>query len=376
MVLIGAIVIGLANRGGDDAVEPTPTTITLEGQSAVETALRWHERFEAGDVEGYEALMSQDVTFSCDPCGDWPPFPLQPYFADPAVPAFWQQVSAQTYMAGGSLAESSCAETSATVATCDVILDLGELEVVGAGPVQFSQVFTVIDGVITELTQSEFTSGGDFSSARLNEYADWLSGTYPDDYAALFAEERPTFDTQAQRDQHAARFQEWSGAGRPAAPVVPTTVAFDRPAESLWDLIQAEPDLSTFTQAIEAGGLVEFMSSCDQDVTVMAPTNNAISQVEDVFGTQVLTDDIAEGNQPQLTQFINDHLLAGSFDLEGLGRSASVWVEHTTLANKPVRIGNLDPSTTSRGISGGQFGLDSGFACNGVLHKLDLPVGF
>lgn len=178
--------------------------------SAMATVDQFIDRYEAGDVDGYQALMTPDVLFSCDGCGagdfapdsyyDYPGFEL----ADSDA-----RDSRLLYVTQGSLGET-CRADGPTV-TCE----MAKTSAVGfrseAGtlvPDRYTHIFTVEDGLITAFKWiGNDAEAYDFS--KIGEYERWLAANYPEDHAELFLFGTMLLNDADQTERHRALFAEW-----------------------------------------------------------------------------------------------------------------------------------------------------------------------
>ena len=145
----------------------------------------------------------------------------------------------------------------------------------------------------------------------------------------------------------------------------------------MWDRIQAEEGLSIFAEAVEGAGLVEVLSDCSNDYTVIASNDPGVEMIERTFGP-LITGAISEGDAEFLRGFIEDQMVEGAYDRRGFGVVGSPWVEHTTVAGKKLYAAENDPSTAPGGERrvATNVGSREDFACNGVLFEMTWVVGF
>lgn len=210
-----AIVIAASMLGGSG--EPQVDVVAPTELSPVETVTLWHERFDAGDVSGWQSLMSPDATFSLDAAegAGTGRFESQPFFAGPGGvdhSLAYGRDSRLLYAANGSL-NANCTADPGNQVTCDI----DDTNLFKIGPLRHTEVFTVQDGVITDIqvtrTEGLLHSLANFRPQPMADYEAWLSETYPDDYAELFAFGTMLIDSSTQADRHRARIAEWASSG-------------------------------------------------------------------------------------------------------------------------------------------------------------------
>jgi uncharacterized surface protein with fasciclin (FAS1) repeats len=146
------------------------------------------------------------------------------------------------------------------------------------------------------------------------------------------------------------------------------------PTQSAWELLQADPDLTDFVQAIADADLVMTFDGTDpQPITVFAPTNDAIADIVD--WSDVAADHAA------LTQFVLAHVVDGSFTADQLW--ALPVVPPATTPELTARSGDvLVIDAAAETINGvgllapvdpGDLPLDRP-ATNGMVHAVDTAL--
>jgi len=164
IMLVGAVML-LANPAEDLPPASTPLTEVVPPEvepvaestvvAPIDVAEAWFALYEAGDVAGYQALMSADATFSCADCTGGTGLTLDgPYFDYPlrALAAEDAADSRTLYAGHGSLNATCTADGN--VVTCDTERAslFGWFDEEGEPQTyqRATRVFTVEDGVVTE----------------------------------------------------------------------------------------------------------------------------------------------------------------------------------------------------------------------------------
>jgi len=142
----------------------------------------------------------------------------------------------------------------------------------------------------------------------------------------------------------------------------PTTTSTTVPAESAWDRVLADPELSEFAEAVEIAGLVDLLDGQpteppDPDaefVTVLAPTNEAI---EAIANWEEINADPAA-----IDRFVLAHLVEGTLTVADILAVSEV----ISLSTDELAV---DPDAQT--INGARFVTVDQTALNGNLHSVD-----
>ena len=132
------------------------------------------------------------------------------------------------------------------------------------------------------------------------------------------------------------------------------------PTENLWQLIQADPQLSTIGGAIQSRPeLVALLSGTDpvtgtNPITVFLPTNTALAGLPE--WTAIAADD------ERFEAFLLSHAVAGSLN----STQVLAQFELTTLSNEKLVIDRLAGT-----INGARFVTVDAQATNGYVHTVD-----
>ena len=130
------------------------------------------------------------------------------------------------------------------------------------------------------------------------------------------------------------------------------------PTENLWQLIQADPQLSTIAAAIQSRPeLVTQLTGTDPvtaTITLFLPTNTALSALPE--WTDIAADD------ERFEAFLLGHAVAGSMN----STQVLAQFELTTLSNETLVIDRLAGT-----INGARFVTVDTEATNGFLHTVD-----
>lgn len=205
VAVIAAIAFAIVVLGPDDG---TPDV----GSSPQEVVTAWYDLYRAGDIDGYEALMSPaaefDEDFANPEVGDPPPTP----FFDGSVDV--KRGRDSRLIAATSATWSPSCTTAEAVVSCTTTFD-SPLGWEGP-PRQFGHEFTVEDGLITSWKITWDTSPGDlvgqdlFSNQQQPAYARWVERNRPSDYADLFLGETILVSEDSQIERHRALVAEWA----------------------------------------------------------------------------------------------------------------------------------------------------------------------
>ncbi|MEY4879710.1 MAG: hypothetical protein RJB62_1179 [Pseudomonadota bacterium] len=143
-----------------------------------------------------------------------------------------------------------------------------------------------------------------------------------------------------------------------------TAVVMSVSASQAQDIIEAasaNPDLSTFVQAVEAAGLTETLKG-EGPFTVFAPNNAAFEALGNGVADRLM------GNQAQLAEILGMQILTGEYmsaDLQGRnGR-------YETLNGDRVQVNSMGRGNNGNGaiaIDGNRVVGPDVDATNGVLH--------
>jgi uncharacterized surface protein with fasciclin (FAS1) repeats len=132
------------------------------------------------------------------------------------------------------------------------------------------------------------------------------------------------------------------------------------PTESLWQLVQADPQLSTIVGAIQSRPeLVALLSGTDpvtgtNPITLFLPTNTALTALPE--WTAIAADD------ERFEAFLLSHAVAGSLN----STQVLAQFELTTLSNERLVIDRLAGT-----INGAMFVTVDAQATNGYVHTVD-----
>lgn len=214
VLLVGAIALIV--------VGPDPSGEFTSSSPPIEVAEAFFERYEAGDVEGYESLMHPDAIWDCPECFEGPFFPDS---GARVLNRTWSHYIAAT----GMRRQVEC-ETSGSLVTC-VARSTSALQ--PGTVVQVDEIeITVTDGAIAAVLVVNTTNGmlPATDMRGLIAYEGWLNENHPVVRDQLFGFRRePIVDTPEARDLHrryVARFLAETG-GVPAV---------DRECASSFDL--------------------------------------------------------------------------------------------------------------------------------------------
>ncbi len=193
-----------------EEVPPEVETIAESAVAApIDVAEAWFALYDAGDVAGYQALMSADATWS------WhsaiPYFDNPPYYAVADSDA----TDSRTLYAGHGSLNATCA-ADGNVVTCDTeraslfgwFDEDGEPQAYQRG----TRVFTVEDGVVTDYTivTLQGLQGEWFNRAEIAAYGRWLSQNHPKDHAELFWGPTILVSDSEQAERHHAFVADWA----------------------------------------------------------------------------------------------------------------------------------------------------------------------
>ena len=187
VLLVGAIAFVLS--GSDSPGEPTSSS------PAIDVVEAFFERYEAGDVDGYESLMHPDAIWDCPECSEGPFFPES---GARVLNRTWSHYLAAT----GMRREVEC-ETSGSLVTC-VATSTSALQ--PGTVVQVDEIeITVTEGAIVDVLVVNTTNGmlPATDLRGLIAYEGWLSENHSEIRDQLFGFRRePIMDTPEARDLH------------------------------------------------------------------------------------------------------------------------------------------------------------------------------
>ncbi len=222
IVFVGAVML-LANPAEDLPPASTPLTEEVPPEvepiaestvvTPIDVAEAWFALYEAGDVAGYQALMSTDATFSCANCAQG--MPDGPYFDYPfrALAAEDAGDSRTLYAGHGSL-NATCA-ADGNVVTCDTerasLFGWFDEEGEPQTYLRITRVLTVEDGVVTEYAIVAM-EGAWFDFGQIAAYGRWLSQNHPKDHAELFFDTTIIVNDAEQAERHRTFVAEWAAA--------------------------------------------------------------------------------------------------------------------------------------------------------------------
>lgn len=196
-VLAGVILtFGRSNDYPSDPARWTP----------IQVATRFNELYEAGDVEGFQALLSAEAVLCLDDgCFDHVPFSDEVHNA-PFATAHESQYLAAT---GGTLGAQCVA--NGPVVQCiwnqsNLLFEAGGIE-----PWVDNQTFRVEDGLITEYTPG-YRWRGVMQDDRVEQlrYSRWVKEHYPLEHPGLFEDQLMLVFDEANRTRHAELVAEWA----------------------------------------------------------------------------------------------------------------------------------------------------------------------
>ena len=198
-VLIVAIVVAVA-LSGDGGGSGSPD---VEGLTPVQIAELYTELYAAGDVEGFQALLSSDATFSGSP-----------YFDDALTSGSTSEGRHSRYLAAtGGLIDTACGgdetSVSCTWEVSNIFSDLaGEL------PALVRHTFAFEDGVIVRRGHSGhhipfFGSGHPVNAVQGAQYREWLKETYPGEVEDLLVLSELNLSTDEKIQRHRLLTAEW-----------------------------------------------------------------------------------------------------------------------------------------------------------------------
>jgi hypothetical protein len=214
IVFIGAVTL-LANTA--ENLPPVTEPVAESTVAApIDVAESWFALYEAGDVAGYQALMSADATFSCADCAGG--MPVGPYFDYPfRALADEEAGDSRTLYAGHGSLNATCA-ADGNVVTCDTEREslFGWFDSEGEPRThqRLTRVLTVEDGVVTEYTiveLQEFEASW-FDYGQIAAYGTWLSQNHPKDHAELFFGNTILVNDAEQAARHRMFVADWASA--------------------------------------------------------------------------------------------------------------------------------------------------------------------
>lgn len=212
-VLVVAIVIGVAVFGGgeDSPVDVVGPTDPAPAAAPLEVATTWIERFESGDVAGYEALIAPDATFACLECSYGELDETGLYF-----PTRNDQEGTDSRILGASSGSlnATCTESAPTV-SCDIRVT-SEFGFVGddgqpANEYTAKLTFTVEGGLITHYEHHAGT-GNWFDYGQIKAYETWLAAENPAAHEDLFFFGTMLTSEQSQFERHRELVAQWVAA--------------------------------------------------------------------------------------------------------------------------------------------------------------------
>lgn len=210
VIVVVAAIVGVALISGDGgdgaAAETTP----------LETVTTWIDRFETGDVAGYEALIAEDATFVCIDCSYGNLDQTGPYF--PRGSTEDRGSSGLLGASGGSL--NAACSGGGSIVNCDIRVTsaFGFADAAGQPTNEYTArlVFTVEDGLITNYEHRAF-AGNLFDYAQIGAYEAWLRDANPAAHDELFAFGTMLTAEAAQVDRHRSLVADWAAARAEAA---------------------------------------------------------------------------------------------------------------------------------------------------------------
>jgi ketosteroid isomerase-like protein len=220
VILFVGVVMLLANTAENlpPVTEPVAESTPV---APIDVAEAWFASYEAGDVAGYQALMSADATFSCADCAGGG-MPEGPYFDYP-LRALTDEDAAdsRTLYAGHGSLNATCA-ADGNVVTCNTerasLFGWFDEEGEPRTHQRVARVFTVEDGVITEYTFAEVFAevpgghGSWFNYGKIAAYGRWLSQNHPKDHAELFFGTTILVNDAEQVERHHMFVADWAAA--------------------------------------------------------------------------------------------------------------------------------------------------------------------
>jgi hypothetical protein len=214
IVFIGAVTL-LANTA--ENLPPVTEPVAESTVAApIDVAESWFALYEAGDVAGYQALMSADATFSCADCAGG--MPDGPYFDYPfRALADEDAGDSRTLYAGHGSLNATCA-ADGNVVTCDTEREslFGWFDSEGEPRThqRLTRVLTVEDGVVTEYTIVELqeSEASWFDYGQIAAYGTWLSQNHPKDHAELFFGTTILVNDAEQAARHRMFVADWAAA--------------------------------------------------------------------------------------------------------------------------------------------------------------------
>ncbi len=148
--------------------------------------------------------------------------------------------------------------------------------------------------------------------------------------------------------------------GEGDGPVNPQIGGYETtPSQSIPENAESTTDLSTFISAVKAAGLLNTLNGTGP-YTVFAPSNEAFNALPG--GT--LEDLMKPENKKQLTDLLNNHVVAGKLDGAALQTGSSV----KTLGNNQLQISKKGDMIM---INGAEVNKENIPSSNGVIHIID-----
>jgi len=166
-----------------------------------------------------------------------------------------------------------------------------------------------------------------------------------------------------------AGYDENASAERPAPVLDPETPPVL--TETIYDIVGANPDLSTLAKAIDAAGLKPRLSG-DTPYTLFAPNNIAF----DKLGSETLQTLMAAESSQRLASVLGYHLVPGKLMIGDIrrmidqgGGSASIETSTGATMTATIEAGQVvlaDPGGHTAALS-----VSDVEAANGVIHAID-----
>lgn len=139
-------------------------------------------------------------------------------------------------------------------------------------------------------------------------------------------------------------------------------------SETLWQRIEAEPRLSTFTLLAEAAGLREILAS-DGVYTVFAPSDAAFAAMPEETRIALLDDPEARATRAFLMRHVAQGRLEAQFEMGRESQAQMLSGETLRFAARFAGCGTLEAS-----LDQAELLFSDLHATNGVLHVLAEPL--
>lgn len=205
VIMVGTIALLLTGLGS--------TGEFTSSSPAIEVVEAFLDRYEAGDVEGYESLMDPDAIWDCPECVEGP------FFTDSGARVLnrtWSHYGAAT----GIRREAEC-EAGERLVTC-VVTSLSGLQ--PGTLLQVDEIEIIVnDGAIVDVLVVRTTNGmlPATDLRGLMVYEDWLNENHPEVFDELFRfRGDPIVDSPEARDlqrQYVAQFLAETGGAPPVS---------------------------------------------------------------------------------------------------------------------------------------------------------------